>query len=104
VPAAGEVVLLKHVVNDNRREDNVSAAAFLCAEVVQAGAEAAAAVGTRLAGVDVITPDPARPLAEAGGVVIEVNQSPGYYYHYYKREGRVPVATLILERLVEAGS
>jgi cyanophycin synthetase len=104
VPAAGEVVLLKHVVNDNRREDNVSAAELVCPEVVQAGAEAAAAVGTRLAGVDVITPDPARPLAEAGGVVIEVNQSPGYYYHYYKREGRVPVATLILERLVEAGS
>ena len=36
--------------------------------------------------------------------MIEVNQSPGYYYHYYKREGRVPVATLILERLVEAAS
>ena len=104
VPAAGEVVLLKNVVNDNRREDNVSAAGLLCPEVVRAGAEAAAAVGTRLAGVDIITPDPSRPLAEAGGVVIEVNQSPGYYYHYFKREGRVPVATLILERLLEAAS
>jgi cyanophycin synthetase len=104
VPAAGEVVLLKNVVNDNRREDNVSAAGALCPEVVRAGAAAAAAVGTRLAGVDIITPDPSRPLAEAGGVVIEVNQSPGYYYHYYKREGRVPVATLILERLIEAAS
>jgi len=104
VPAAGEVVLLKNVVNDNRREDNVSAVDDLCPEVVQSGAEAAAAVGTRLAGVDIITPDPSRPLAEAGGVVIEVNQSPGYYYHYYKREGRVPVATLILERLVREAS
>ncbi len=104
VPAAGEEVRIKNVVNDNRREDNVSATELLCAEVVRAGAEAAAAVGTRLAGVDVITPDPSRPLAEAGGVVLEVNQSPGYYYHYYKREGRVPVATLILERLVEAAS
>ena len=36
--------------------------------------------------------------------MIEVNQSPGYYYHYYKREGRVPVARLILERLVEEAS
>ena len=104
VPAAGEVVLLKHVVNDNRREDNVSAAEILCPEIVKAGAEAAAAIGIRLAGVDVITPDPSRPLAEAGGVVIEVNQSPGYYYHYYKREGRVPVATLILERLLGAAT
>ncbi|MFA4964868.1 MAG: hypothetical protein WC709_04425 [Thermoleophilia bacterium] len=104
VPAAGEVALLKHVVNDNRREDNVSAADVLCPALVEAGARAAAAVGTRLAGVDIITPDPSRPLADAGGVVIEVNASPGYYYHYYKREGRVPVATLILRHLVESAS
>ena len=104
VPAAGEAVLLKNIVNDNRREDNVSAADDLCREVVEAGAEAAAAVGARLAGVDVITPDPSVPLAKAGGVVIEVNAAPGYYYHYYKREGRVPIATVILERLVKAGA
>lgn len=104
VPAAGEAVLVKDIVNDNRREDNVSAAADLCREIVEAGAEAAAAVGVRLAGVDVITPDPSVPLGAAGGVVIEVNAAPGYYYHYYKRDGRVPVATLILERLVKAGA
>jgi cyanophycin synthetase len=104
VPAAGEAVLLKNIVNDNRREDNVSATADLCAEVVAAGAEAAAVVGARLAGVDVITPDPSAPLGEADGVVIEVNAAPGHYYHYYKRDGRVPVATLILERLVKVGA
>jgi cyanophycin synthetase len=102
VPAAGERVLLKSVVNDNRREDNVSATSRLCGAVVDAGAEAAATVGARLAGVDIITTDPALPLAEAGGVVIEVNAAPGFYYHYYKRDGRVPVATLILERLAGA--
>jgi len=102
VPAAGDVVLLKNIVNDNRREDNVSAAADLCREIVETGAEAAAVVGARLAGVDIITPDPAVPLGEARGVVIEVNAAPGYYYHYYKRDGRVPIATLILERLVKA--
>jgi D-alanine-D-alanine ligase-like ATP-grasp enzyme len=102
VPATGETVLLKNIVNDNRRDDNVSAAAGLCPEIVAAGAEAAAAVGARLAGVDVITPDPATPLSAAGGVVIEVNAAPGHYYHYYKRDGRVPVATMILERLMKA--
>jgi D-alanine-D-alanine ligase-like ATP-grasp enzyme len=104
VPAPGEAVLLKNVVNDNRREDNVSATNELDHEVVEVGAAAAAAVGACLAGVDVITSDPARPLGEAGGVVIEVNAAPGYYYHYYQRDGRVPVATLILERLVKAGA
>ena len=77
VPPPASWSLLKNVVNDNRRDDNVSAADLLCAEVVEAGAEAAAAVGTRLAGVDIITPDPSVPLADAGGVVIEVNPSPG---------------------------
>lgn len=100
VPGAGEVVLLKSVVNDNRREDNVSAAETLCPAVVAAGAAAAAAIGVRLAGVDVITPDPSRPLTDVGGVVIEVNADPGFYYHYYKRNGRVPVATIVLQRLL----
>jgi D-alanine-D-alanine ligase-like ATP-grasp enzyme len=99
VPAAGQTVLLKHVVNDNRREDNVSCAAELCDDLVATGAASAAAVGARLAGVDVMTTDVGRPLAETGGVVLEINAAPGYYYHYYKREGRVPVATLILEHL-----
>lgn len=100
VPPAGTEVLLKNAVNDNRREDNVSAAEALCGEVVTTGAAAAAAVGVRLAGVDIITTDPGVPLEQSGGVVIEVNHAPGHYYHYYKRDGRVPVASLILERLV----
>jgi len=104
IPPAGQEVRLKNAVNDNRREDNVSAAEAVCGEIVKMGAEAAAVVGVRLAGVDVITTDPGVPLGEAGGVVIEVNHAPGYYYHYYKREGRVPIATLVLERLVKAGA
>ena len=93
---------LKSVVNDNRGDDNL-AVDRLSADIVAVGARAAEAVGVRLAGVDVITPDPTMSLEEAGGVVIEVNTTPGYYYHYHKRDGRVPVATLILERLVKAG-
>ncbi|MGZ4198742.1 MAG: hypothetical protein ACXVP1_00990, partial [Thermoleophilia bacterium] len=72
VPAAGTVVRLKSVVNDNRGDDNL-AVDRLSADLVEVGARAAKAVGVRLAGVDVITPDPSLPLGEAGGVVIEVN-------------------------------
>lgn len=100
VPRAGQTVVLSGIVNDNRRDDNVSAAGRLCRDVVAAGAEAAAAVGARLAGVDLITPDPSVPLSRAGGVVIEVNTTPGYYYHYMKADGRTPVATMILQRLL----
>jgi cyanophycin synthetase len=103
VPAAGEVVYLKTVVSDGRREDNVPAMDRLCDAVVAAGAEAAAAVGARLAGVDVITPDASLPLDEAGGAICEVNTTPGYYYHYKTAGEPVPVAELVLRRLCDAG-
>jgi D-alanine-D-alanine ligase-like ATP-grasp enzyme len=102
VPPANAVVRIKTVVNDNRREDNEAAVERLCPAVVAAGAEAAAAVGARLAGVDVITPDASVPLTECGGVVIEINTTPGYYYHYMRNDGGLPVAAMILERLAAA--
>lgn len=99
VPAAGRTVRLKTVINDNAAHDNAAAAHLLCREVVEAGANAAAAVGARLAGVDIITTDPSRPLAATGGVVLEVNTTPGFYYHY-RREGAVcPVALHVLNYL-----
>jgi len=101
VPAAGRVVQLRTVINDNRREDNRPAAAELCAAVIESGAAAARAVGARLAGVDIITPDAARPLAEAGGAVIEVNTTPGHYHHFTDPADPGRIARLILEHLRE---
>ncbi len=95
----GDVLAVKTVVSENRGEDNVSAAGELCPAVVEAGAGAAAAVGVRLAGVDVITADPGVSLEESGGAVIEVNTTPSLYYHYAKRPGATPVARLILRGL-----
>ena len=102
VPAAGEPIRLKNIVNDNARDDNVSATERLSREVVAAGAAAADAVGARFVGVDLITPDPAASLADAGGVVLEVNAAPGLYYHYMKRDGRTSVATVVLQRLLSS--
>jgi D-alanine-D-alanine ligase-like ATP-grasp enzyme len=99
VPADGELVVLKTVVNDNRKTDNVPAADRVCRDVVKSCSLAAAAVGARLAGVDVITPDPGVPLADVGGIIGEVNTTPGYYFHYMTSGAPVPVALLILERL-----
>lgn len=99
VPPARAVVQAKTVVNDNRRDENEAAGEWLCPEVVATGASAARAIGARLAGVDVMTTDPGVPLEHSGGVVLEVNTTPGYYYHYHRRGAEAPVATMILERL-----
>jgi cyanophycin synthetase len=101
-PPSGVVVRVKNVINDNRREENEPAVDRICASVVESGARAAAAVGARLAGVDVITRDPGVTLRDSGGVVIEVNTTPGYYYHYMRDGEGLPVATIILQRLVAA--
>lgn len=100
VPRRGTVVTLKTVINENSVADNVSATSLLCKSIIEDGAAAAAAVGVRLAGVDVVTPDPGVPLAESGGVILEVNTTPGYHYHYYQRDGGVAVAVPILSWLL----
>jgi cyanophycin synthetase len=96
----GCVIEAKTVVNDNRREDNEEATGRVCRALVETGAAAAAAVGARLAGVDIIAADPAVPLEESGGVVLEVNTTPGHYYHALRRGPGVPVAVLIVARVL----
>ena len=72
-------------------------------EVIDECAEAVRAVGLRLAGVDVVTPDIGRHLAEAGGTIIEVNGTPRFQYHYQVADpaGATRIAIPILGRVLE---
>jgi D-alanine-D-alanine ligase-like ATP-grasp enzyme len=96
VPVSGRIVFLKTAINQNSAADNETATPFLCSSIVADGARAAALAGVRLAGIDVITTDPQRPLRETGGVVLEVNSPPGYFWHYHKRDGAFPIAVHVL--------
>lgn len=101
VPAKGRAVVVKTAINENRGEDNEPAGHLLSEALVAEGARAAELAGLRLAGVDVVTRDPGVPLAEAGGVILEVNSPPGYYWHYHKRDGSVfPLAEYVLRALL----
>ena len=82
VPAAGALVRVKNVTNQNRVDDNESVRDAIGPGLAEDAARAARAVGIRLAGVDVVTPDAGRPLRDAGGVVLEVNGRPGFHHHY----------------------
>lgn len=103
VPPEGTSVVLKTVVNENAGADNTTVTDILCRSLVEDCARAVRALGVRLAGVDVITPNPAVSLRESGGVVLEVNAPPNFYYHYHKRDGVFPVAQHVLKRLVPVG-
>jgi cyanophycin synthetase len=100
VPAAGVVVPVKTVINQNFAADNVTVTDRLCPAIVAEGARAAQAVGVRLAGIDIITHDLTVPLAKSGGVILEVNTTPGFHYHYQKNDGSFPVAVRVLEVLL----
>lgn len=97
-PREGQVVELKRVVNDNRAEENEAANGRLCPAILNTARRAAEAIGVRLAGVDVICRDPLVPLEQSGGVIIDVNSTPGFYYHYCRVGESFPVADHVLQR------
>lgn len=100
VPPAGTVVTLKTAINENAGADNVSVTNQLSEALIEEGAKAAALARVRLAGVDVITRNPHVSLRESGGVILEVNTPPGYYWHYNKRDGAFPLAVHVLNALL----
>jgi cyanophycin synthetase len=100
---AGQVAVLKTVNSQNRATDNETVRDAGPALQRDAMA-AAAAVGLRLAGVDVVAVDPSRGLADGNGAVLEVNGHPGLHYHYRVAEPdrATRVAETVLERLLTA--
>jgi hypothetical protein len=93
-------VTLKTVINENSAADNLPAAGLLCKSIIEAGAAAASAVGARLAAVDLVTRDPAVSLTQSGGVILEVNTTPGYHCHYYRQGEGCPVALHVLSAIL----
>jgi cyanophycin synthetase len=102
VPAAGRNVILKTVVNENSGADNATATGMLCRSIVEDGARAVAALGTRFAGIDLILRDPGVPLSQGSGVFLEINGTPNLYFHYNKSDGSFPVAVHLLRQLLPA--
>lgn len=95
----GRVVAVKRVINDNSADENEAANGELCEEILDTARKAALLLGLRLAGVDVICGEPLRPLEASGGCILDVNGSPGFYYHYHRRGPRFAVADHLLRHV-----
>lgn len=85
---AGESVLAKSVKGRTGRYVEVrtaydeDATGLICPELKKEAESAAAAMGTRFAGIDIVTIDPSVPLKRSGGAIVEVNTTPGLHHHY----------------------
>lgn len=98
----GAVARVKTATNISSSSECTTFTAPVAPELIAHARAAAAAVGVRLAGVDVLTTDPSLPLSETGGVVLEVNPTPGLWHHYNvtPAEQATRVAVPILEALL----
>lgn len=87
IPARGASVLVRVLPAQERKrvelrtvyDEDITAAIApgLVAEVRQV----VEAIGSEWAGVDILTTDPGRPLSEVGGVLLELNTTPGLHHH-----------------------
>lgn len=100
VPGKGEIVRVKNVINSNRAEDNEAASSVVCQSVVDTGRQVIERLGIRLAGVDFIMRDPGISLADSHGAIVDVNTTPGFYYHYLKKGGEYRAAIDVLQTVL----
>ena len=80
IPAAGESVAVKTVVNQNSSREN-HREKVVHGAIVELGERLVSALKLELAGVDIIAPTLATPLGESGGVINEINSTPGLSHH-----------------------
>ena len=102
VPRAGERVIVRKVSNMSGEADGESVRDAIGDALIDEGARSVRAVRARFAGIDVITADPAVGLAASGGAIVDINATPGLFYHYQvrNRDQAVDVAVPILRALL----
>jgi D-alanine-D-alanine ligase-like ATP-grasp enzyme len=99
---AGATIPVKTVINQNTIDDNETVRDTIAESLVDEARAAAELIGVRLAGVDLVTADLSRPLAQSGGAILEVNGTPGLNYHYevIDKANATRVAVPILQALL----
>lgn len=88
VPSGGEAVCLQETANLSTGGTAIDVTDQVHPDNRDLFERAAQVIGLDVAGLDVVTPDIARPLRDAGGGIIEVNAGPGFRMHLEPTEGK----------------
>ena len=96
VPAAGQVFLVRSVDEPDRKNIEVRTVynevvtETVGGDMKHRAVQAAAILGSRFVGVDFITTDGKATLEAGGGVINELNTTPGLHHHYDSQSERYP--------------
>jgi cyanophycin synthetase len=104
VPAADVVVVCRRNGNLSTGGSAIDVTDEVHPSIAEQAIDAARIVGLDIAGIDVIAQDITRPLAEQGGIVVEVNAGPGLRMHLQPSHGQPrPVGEAIVNMLYPDG-
>lgn len=105
VLAPGETLRLRAIANLSTGGTAIDRTDVIHPENADVARRAARAIGLDVAGIDLVTPDIARPLREVGGGVVEVHAAPGLRMHLAPTEGKPrDVAGPVLDLLFPPGT
>jgi len=100
IPDDGRIVIVKDVINQNSaKENHVIPETGVHPSTIAMGREIAVDLGLELIGLDIMSEDISLPLRENGGVINEINTTPGLHHHdlVSERMDRANVAPQILD-------
>lgn len=105
IPVAGTVILCRRNANLSTGGTAADVTDEVHPSIAEQAVDAARVIGLDIAGIDVIAQDIRRPLAEQGGVVVEVNAGPGLRMHLQPSHGTAqPVGDAIAGMLFPEGN
>lgn len=93
--------LARQKTTEERTVFNENVTGRVCGEIEGLAARAAGILGSRFAGVDLITLDPSLPLDKTGGVINEINTTPGLHHHYGLINDDASPAVKVLKHLLQ---
>lgn len=102
-PANEETITIKKVVNHNNRYENHVVKDQVHESIISMGHKICLQYGIELAGLDIITSDINQPLSETGGVINEINTTPGLHHHSLVSDHSLitPVGSLVLDYILK---
>ncbi len=100
---SGRTATLKLVCNENSSNENHIVKDQVHSSIVNLGAELIQVLDLKLVGVDLITPDITMPLVQCGGVINELNTTPGLHHHdlVFEKDKITPVGKLIINYIFQ---